>query len=143
MTSSLFTRPLLGAIALASLPAFAGKVSIYNDVAVTDLPGLTVTPYGVPYAQSHFYTSWQNDRLETTSQEEALNHQTQHDEANVIRKRNQTALRASAQAEQIHALEQKDSIFMIAIPMEGTLEVANRLCISLTGKSCSELTNKG
>jgi hypothetical protein len=53
MKRSLFACALMGAIALASLPAFAGEISEYKGIEVTDLPGLTVTPHVAPHAQPH------------------------------------------------------------------------------------------
>jgi hypothetical protein len=134
----MFACGLMGAIALASLPAFAGKVSVYNGIEVAELPGLTVTPYDDPTAQPHFYDFWQNNQLKTYSQEEGLNHQAQQDEAIVVRDRYQTALSESAQTDQIHALEQKTSIYLIAVPIEGPLSVANQVCISFANKCCPE-----
>jgi hypothetical protein len=138
MRTSLFACALAGTMAFAPLPVFAGKVPVSNGIEVVNLPGVTVTPYDNPNAQPHFYATWQNDQLETNSYEEGLNHQAQQDEADVVRKRYQTALIANVQAEQVHALEQKNSIYLIAIPIEGTLGVANQVCISLTNKCCPE-----
>jgi hypothetical protein len=138
MRTSLFACGLIAAISLASLPAFAGKVPVQNGIEVTNLPGVTVTPYDDPNAKPHFYASWQNDQLETYSRDEGLNHQAQQDEAVVIRDRYQTALSENAQADQIHAMEQRTSLYLIGMPVEGPLGVANEMCISFTNKCCPD-----
>jgi hypothetical protein len=142
MKYSLFACAFMGAIVFASLPAFAGQFSAGDGKEVADLPGLTVTPYDDPNAQPHFYTPLQNGQFWTYSQEEYLNHEAQQDAFVVNRDRNQTALSEDAQAEQIHVLEERNSIYLIALPIEGSLDAANQACISLTGKRCPALTKR-